>query len=320
MSQYEEFCNRLGKKYLKNYQSICTDDEYNKIKTLDNTIDKNQYIQASAEQVFYYKLKKDYASIKHDQNVNSDNGTDVDLYYDGEPFNLRIEVKTPVLFENTDNYEEDLKNGITIHGEQNQRYPESVVTRLEMNEVLDEITDALGHQAAVKKMDDNKIKDYLISAQTKMIDSDEKTINVLLICLSSNDLTKYFNYIVNPYTGLASKEPYIEKEKYSKVDFIVLSNCVEGHLDKNYLFNVWKGDNYVNFVIPNMNKLSNENFKNKNCYLCKKFNDQFYCYNLERDKYITINGSRLDDRYGMINFLTDKFIQFAPNKDLRKYK
>ena len=124
MTQYDDFCKKLGDKYKTDFEYICTDDEYNSKKALFAEMDIHQYIQAAAEQVFYYKLKKQLGTIIPDQNVNPENGADVDLYYDGEPYNLRIEVKTPVLFENTEKYKDDIKNGITIYDQQVNRYSE----------------------------------------------------------------------------------------------------------------------------------------------------------------------------------------------------
>lgn len=319
MSQYEEFCNRLGEKYKTDFEAVCNDAGYNSKKALFAEMDIHQYIQAAAEQVFYYKLKNQLGMIIPDKNVNPENGTDVDLYYDGEPYNLRIEVKTPVLFENTEKYKDDLKNGITIHGQQVNRYPESMISRKDMSAALSDATQAFNGKAAVRKMEDNKIKDYLEGAQGKMADPDDKTINVLLICTSSNELAMYFDYIVNPYSGLGGQEPYIAKEVYSKIDMIVLSNCVEGHLDNKFKFNVWNADNYVNFVIPNTARKFEGVYAAKLNYIRLLFKDNCCRYFASHDKYTLVDGDRLDDRFGMINYLTDNHIMFAPNYSLRKY-
>lgn len=319
MTQYDDFCKKLGDKYKTDFESVCNDDEYNSKKALYAEMDIHQYIQAAAEQVFYYKLKNRLGTIIPDKNVNPENGTDVDLYYDGEPYNLRIEVKTPVLFENTEKYKDDIEKGITIHGQQVNRYPESMVARKDMAAALSDVTKAFNGKATERKMEDNKIKDYLEGAQGKMVDPDDNTINVLLICTSSSELPMYFDYIVNPYTGLGGKEPYIAKEVYSKVDMIVLSNCVEGHLDNNFTFNVWDADNYVNFVIPNTNRKLDIIYNAKLDYIRILFKDNFCKYIALHDKYTNIAGDRMDDRCGMINYLTIEHIVFAPNDKLRKY-
>lgn len=319
MSQYEEFCNKLGNKYKSDFESVCNDGEYNFKKALYTEMDIHQYIQAAAEQVFYYKLKKQLGTIIPDKNVNPENGTDVDLYYDGKPYNLRIEVKTPVLFENTKKYKDDINNGITIHGQQVNRYPEAMVSRKDMAVALSNVIKAFNGKAAERKMEDNKIKDYLEGAQSKMVNPDDNTINALLICTSSRELPMYFEYIVNPYTGLGGKEPYISKEVYSKIDVIILSNCVEGHLDKNLRFNVWDADKYVNFVIPNTFRKRDNIYISKLNYMKVLFNDNFCKYCALHDKYTIIDGTSLDDRIGMINYLTEEHIMFAPNDALRKY-
>ncbi len=80
-------------------------------------------------------------------------------------------------------------------------------------------------------MDDNKLKDYLVGCNDKVIPSDESTINVLLICLDSSTMGSFLSYILNKYTGLFSNNPFVPAKEYEKVDYIILSNCVEAHLD-----------------------------------------------------------------------------------------
>ncbi len=46
-------------------------------------------------------------------------------------------------------------------------------------------------------MDDNKLKDYLVGCNDKVIPSDESAINVLLICLDSSTMGAFLSYILN---------------------------------------------------------------------------------------------------------------------------
>lgn len=68
-----------------------------------------------------------------------------------------------------------------------------------------------------------------------------------------------------------------------------------------------------------MNKLSSANFQKKIEYICKLFNDQHIKYIQNHEKYAKIDKTTYSDRLGMINFLTENFVQFASNNALRKY-
>lgn len=320
MSQFEDFCNKLGGKYKKDFETVCKDDSYNEEKCLNQSLNVHQYIQAASEQMFYYSLEKVCSPLGHDVKINPENGTDVDVSFDGAPFHLRVEIKTPELFENTDTYAKNKKAGIEMYGEQDHRYPEEIIKREDIEGQLESLTSAIGSKATIKRPRDNKIKDYLEGAQEKMVESDASTINILLICLDSDEMCSFFDYIVNPYSGLSGIRPYIPAEAYSKVDFIVLSNCVEAHLDKNFRFNVWDFNNYANFVIPNRNKMSEEGFKEKIPFVLSLFNDNFVKYTKDRKTYITVSGEIVNsDRFGVINYLAKNYIHFVPNKDQRKY-
>ena len=54
MKEFDKFCIKLGDDYKNNYHIICTDNEYNDGKALDLKINKQQFIQASSEQIYYY--------------------------------------------------------------------------------------------------------------------------------------------------------------------------------------------------------------------------------------------------------------------------
>ena len=166
-------------------------------------------------------------------------------------------------------------------------------------------------------MDDNKLKDYLVGCNEKVISSDDSTINVLLICLDSSSMGAFLSYILNEYTGLFSNSPFVAKNAYEKVDYVMLSNCVEAHLDSNFKFNVWNAEKYINFVIPNYNK---KLIKEKKDLLNKIFNDSFDDYCKKRKELMCCDGDNLGDEFAFSNYLAeDSNICFCQNHEKRKY-
>ena len=218
---FDDFVSKLGKKYEEDFKLICDSSEYNNKKMLDLTLSIHQYIQASSEAIYYYFLRRKDENIEYDKRVNMENGTDVDISCNIANYRINLEVKTSELFENTSKYKEGM-----IYGHLNHRYPDDMITKEDVDKEMKEIVSYFQGKAAIKKMDDNKLKDYLVGCNDKVIPSDESTINVLLICLDSSTMGSFLSYILNKYTGLFSNNPFDPAKEYEKVDYIILSNCV----------------------------------------------------------------------------------------------
>lgn len=101
------------------------------------------------------------------------------------------------------------------------------------------------------------------------------------------------------------------------VDYIILSNCVEAHLDSKFKFNVWDASNYINFVIPNYNK----KIKGKKDLLNNIFNDSFDDYCKKRNGLMCCEGNNLGDEFAFSNYLAeDKNLCFCQNHEKGKYE
>lgn len=321
MSQFDIFCNKLGYIYKKDYFSICDDEEYNKEKTLDDKHNSPQkYIQAASEQIYYYWLRKKYSSLEHDRIVNSPK--DVDIFYDGKPYNLRIEVKTPEMDKLSEKYDASV-----IKMKMDHRYdnlpPQESPSLKAFNDVMGDIkvqinqhTEESGKSADIAKNDDLKIDTFLKSANEKMILPDDKTINALLICLDTQTLCEYADHIFNPYCGLFSNDSYLNLDDYKNVEYIILSNCCEAHFDNKFNFNVWEAKNYFNFVIPlRYEKTPVE----KSNFIAQLFNEELMKFlNGKNTKYNSKVGSGIFIMQ-IMEFIAKEHPCFIPNKNNRKY-
>lgn len=310
MKIFNEKINELGTKYQNDFNAICVDTNYNnsKIFSEDANSNINKYIQTTSEEMIFYLLKKKIGNAICDYTYN--NPKDVDVYSKDDHFEYFIEIKTPELVTKFDE-----QTTSKIHGELNNRYPDNILSHDEYNKEMIEIVNLFEGKADIKPVRDNKVKDYLLSTQEKMIDSTDKTINCLLIC-SSSEMTHLINYFVNEYSGFHTKSFMITPEEYNKIDFIVFSNVVEAHLDSHFKFNVWDCSNYVYFILPNYHKKICED---KLIAIQKIFNDCAKDYFSNRDSYIYCDGDKLDDTFGLHNYLAKKFPYFIPDKSARKY-
>lgn len=311
--QFDVFCNKLGDKYKNDYFNVCTNNKYNESKALNQNLEPEQYIQASSEQIYFYWLSKKFKNICWDKKLNPPK--DVDIYVENSgKYNLSIEVKTPEI-------KLDM-NPNRLELSQNHKYdtlprdisPSYAAFNFAIDQILNEINSntSIHNKEAVKgKIDDLKIKDYLESANQKMQEINKDTINILLICLDTNNILKFMNYIINPYTGLLSQDPIVSKEKYENIEYIVLSNCVEAHLDSNFKFNVWDANNYLNFVIY-LNKDCN-----KSMHVHSLFNDKFCDFVSKMDNYAVDGAKIFEVQFSL--YIAENYKQFTLNSKERKY-
>ena len=103
-----------------------------------------------------------------------------------------------------------------------------------------------------KKTNDNKVKTYLESAQSKFPDS-PSDLNILVISLPSNELQKYYLYIGNPYSGILNgglDQFDLSSDQINRIDYVMLTNIVSGH-DKFVNIDVWDLNNYCIIFLKN---------------------------------------------------------------------
>lgn len=117
----------------------------------------------------------------------------------------------------------------------------------------------------IDKINDNKLVEYLKSAQDKFPNSTEEICNILVIGTTIKEIQDYYSYLFNGYTGIfTGQQPIMPCENYSNVDVVVLSNMVDGHYSQIGRFNPWKLNNYFNLMLVNPCNAS------KNCNARKK--------------------------------------------------
>ena len=147
-----------------------------------------------------------------------------------------------------------------------------------------------------------------------MIKSDSSTANILLICLDSGNFATFTNYIINEYTGLYTKTPYLHFKDYPNIDYIILTNCSEAHLDPKFNFNVWDAKKYINFVFPaNLSEID------KNNKVAEIFDEKVM------DFFRYMNDISEDETFGilylkLLSFIEKEYPYFAVNKTKREYK
>ncbi|GHV55941.1 hypothetical protein FACS1894216_19290 [Synergistales bacterium] len=102
--------------------------------------------------------------------------------------------------------------------------------------------------SALKKNNDNKIKDYLQSAQLKFPVSDDTNFNILVICVSEySDMDAWYGYLFNDtfsskhenVSGVFTADSFVPTEEFSSVDAVVLSNVTKAHSSGNTELNLW---------------------------------------------------------------------------------
>lgn len=107
------------------------------------------------------------------------------------------------------------------------------------NEVYDSLSKVFSNSAGkegkppkllTEKRMDNNLKDFLLSSNEKLFENYPlEHLNVLFIgCADSMDMQQFDNYLVAP-RGFFSNNPYIDPEKYSNVDVVVLTNLYYNH-------------------------------------------------------------------------------------------
>jgi hypothetical protein len=230
--------------------------QYAKSKLGAEGLSHNQLIQATAEVLltsFFFNLSYSSdlnLSINTDVRNNPSTKKDVDIQIRKEKLILNLEVKTP----NQDIHEEGKFYGALPH-----RYPNA--KRAEDNPLIMSFSEMLkiqsGKETQILKTNDNKIKDYIESANAKFSCRATEALNILSIMCTSKQMGEVLLYLLNPHTGLVTPNTYNKDIDYSKIDYIIVSNAVEGINGKSeYRFDVRDFSNYITLIISPHKDLS----------------------------------------------------------------
>lgn len=188
--------------------------------------DEAKYIQAACETCVTASLAESYGEhFKYEAKINPPKNVDCVFSNEGATFN--VEIKCP-----------DYSKKNTI--DENEYFSLGSFGRLsnfdDTFQMLCEIFNSPeaqeeGAKPLVQQHHmDNKLKDYLLSAQGKFNETqNDNELNILLICCSdAMDLQKWFHYMYG-VKGLLSNDSFINPLYYNRVDVVVLTNLYHRH-------------------------------------------------------------------------------------------
>lgn len=275
-----------------------------------SNFNEKQYYQGISEIVFEVFPTKTQNIFFTEKKLRSDRNTDVDIQIVKNGYNFNFEIKTPEFKEN---------NADTFYI--NTAFRSVSKESLEKAKVTlqDEIITPILIKSdkyenyEFTKINDNKMLDYLKSAQEKFVYSDSKTLNVLVVSVCTNEMQDYWDYLFNSFTGLFTDSTYDNLGNYDKVDIVLLTNIVSGHLGE--IKGAWDLKNYCNLFFPNpyCEKFSTDLWKELYCELLNLIPNHTYEFDyflMELEKEMNKAGINL---HGLIfdSFISEKFPEFS---------
>lgn len=219
-----------------NVMQFCTQKEkfISKLQFGRKEFDENQFLQDICEITIASHFAKMLPEIfEYEKKVSPP--TDVDFAFcipitknDGEEnmphfrlnCNYNFEVKCPKI-----NSEVDLKDVVKIHP--GSRFPSREMKDLIIKELSQKLS---GYKDAIEiPRQDNKLKDFLLSAQSKFEKSDDYAVNVLIVCCDDKlNMQDWRNYVVD-YGGFFTETSIVPREDFEKIDVILLTNILNRH-------------------------------------------------------------------------------------------
>jgi len=282
----EYFINRDKNSYFNDFKSVLklfkeniSIQKYNDILQKINAI----YTEKPENRIYkYYQFIVELVVGKHlllnfgdtfDSEVKLVDGkkTDVDFQIVFKGITYNIEVKCPN-FKVKDAYNRDTEN-LKVSFLSRGRTKDEYINYLE--EIKNDIINQMLQKGNYKrdkyaKLEDDKIKDFLISGQSKFPDcNDSKHLNILIIGLDSPmDIVEWYTYFTNKLAGFFNYNSYIKHEDFEKVDMVIISNVVSGHRDLKKIdnFSCWEIGNYFNYFLVNPFSLNKKILNKKNMY------------------------------------------------------
>lgn len=239
----EYYCGFI--KFLMNFYKVNNDSDKN-IKSIIakiincETNNIYRYLQVVSEfSVLNYVVEKvinnKWENFIYEPKYNKNKNPECSFKIDDKIVN--IEVKCP-----------DMRK---LHTEEDAFIKVEIPVRMDgYKRVEKEISELNNPNIALIHNQDNKLKDYLISAQSKFPLNDEKYFNILVIALENNHyMDMWYNYIFGD-GGAFSKNSYVNGN-YSCVHAILLTDVTKMHvlpLDKS---NAWDMGKSLNLLFLN---------------------------------------------------------------------
>ena len=249
---YEDFLNTMlvFQKNLtrKEYENVLKKFQFNK------KYDNQRYLQTVSEiNVLYYILRMYNNKFKYEPKYN--NGYNPECSFDFRGKTINLEVKCPNMEKRI---EAEQRETVKIFSA--ERIPEHQAIVNELTNIIEPNLKNNGFSGIeeIHRMD-NKLKDFLVSAQAKFPKSEDSNFNILAISLDIiSDLDEWYSYIFGN-NGAFTDQSFI-KEKYANVDAILLTTPVCEHTRWSCYneINVWKLEKTVNLLFLNPDRMYSE--------------------------------------------------------------
>lgn len=233
-----------------------------KLQLTSNNFNEPQYLQAACEiSVCSYFANKFESSFRYEDKVNPPKDVDCSFYHDDAKYNIEVKCATY-------SGDEELKN--------EDCFKMSAIGRIkEYPALIEKLSDIFANSSDSKplktyKHKDNNLKDFLISAHEKFPDNIHSDIvNVLWVCCDdAMDMTKWTGYLTG-LNGLFTPSSFVDRNLYSKVDIVVLSNLYHRHANyqaKKKLENNWDVNSSFNIIFCNPGRRDNKEIAIKKFY------------------------------------------------------
>ncbi len=232
----------------KEYESVLKKFQFSK------KYDRQRYLQTVSEiNVLYYILRIYNNQFKYEPKYNNGYNPECSFEFGGKIINL--EVKCPNMEKRI---EEEQRDTVKIFSA--ERIPEHQAIINELTNIIEPNLKNNGFSGIgeIHRMD-NKLKDFLISAQAKFPISEDSNFNILAISLDIiSDLDEWYSYIFGD-NGVFTDKTFI-KEKYANVDAILLTTPICEHTRWSCYneINVWRLEETVNLLFLNPDRETSE--------------------------------------------------------------
>ncbi|AUI85866.1 hypothetical protein BS333_05440 [Vibrio azureus] len=210
-----------------------------------STFNEAKFLQAACETSVAASIASSFPqTFVYEPKLNPPSDVDCSFSYNGFKFN--IEVKCPDFTKAHAQQERNTFN-IGAFG----RMPEFKDTA----KMLSDLFESKGNAFEVQPHMDNKLKDYLLSAQKKFSSEvKSKELNVLLVCCdTAMDMQKWFHYMYG-MQGLLTPESFYNPLEYERVDVVILTNLYHRHYsykDKLKIEDHWSFGKAFNLIFKN---------------------------------------------------------------------
>jgi hypothetical protein len=210
-----------------------------------NRFEEAKFLQAACETAVSASIASAFPStFEYEPKLNPP--ADVDCAFSCNGYRFNVEVKCPDYSKVHAQHERDVFS-IGAFGRMHD-YNGVVADLMGLFESGDKLLEVQPHM-------DNKLKDYLLSANKKFTENiDKKELNVLLVCCNDSlDMQKWFYYMFG-VQGLFTPSSFHKPQDYSKVDAVVLTNLYHRHYSyqsKTKIEDHWSLGNSFNLIFKN---------------------------------------------------------------------